>query len=287
MAAVRITEFTDPACPWAYSAEPFRRRLDWLYGDALEWDVRMVGLSDSPEHYLEMGFTPEQASRPPSGASPTTTACRSTPPCGPAWRPRCPACRAVVAARRNAPDRMRAAAAAPAGAPLLAASCSTSRRPSTAPPRDAGHRRPPTSTRWIAGAGDRGGAARRHGRRARGRCRRPSCSTTRLANWSGGRRYTCPSYEIERLADGVRIAVPGFQPFAVYDVIMANLVPGIRRADPPASVGGGARAGPGTPARHQGGRRRPRHPPRGRPRGARPGGATRSTWAPTGSGPSP
>jgi hypothetical protein len=34
----------------------------------------------------------------------------------------------------------------------------------------------------------------------------------------------------------VRIAVPGFQPFAVYDVVTANLVPGLERRDPPASV---------------------------------------------------
>jgi hypothetical protein len=58
----------------------------------------------------------------------------------------------------------------------------------------------------------------------------------KLANWSGGRRYTCPSYEIVRVADGVRIAVPGFQPFAVYDVVTANLVPGVDRRDPPESV---------------------------------------------------
>ncbi len=58
----------------------------------------------------------------------------------------------------------------------------------------------------------------------------------RLANWSGGRRYTCPSYEIVRRSDGVRIAVPGFQPFAAYDVVLANLVPGSERRDPPASV---------------------------------------------------
>src|SRR5581483_3155256 len=58
----------------------------------------------------------------------------------------------------------------------------------------------------------------------------------KLANWSGGVRYTCPSYEIERLPDGVCIAVPGFQPFAVYDVITANLVPGLERRDPPGSV---------------------------------------------------
>ena len=58
----------------------------------------------------------------------------------------------------------------------------------------------------------------------------------KLANWSGGQRYTCPSYEITRLADGVRIAVPGFQPFGVYDVITANLVPGLDRREPAESV---------------------------------------------------
>ena len=54
----------------------------------------------------------------------------------------------------------------------------------------------------------------------------------KLANWSGGRRYTCPSYEITRLADGVTIAVPGFQPFSVYDVLLANLIPGTERREP-------------------------------------------------------
>ena len=58
----------------------------------------------------------------------------------------------------------------------------------------------------------------------------------RLANWSGGRRYTCPSYEIVRRSDGVRIAVPGFQPFAAYDVVLANLVPTADRREPPGSV---------------------------------------------------
>jgi hypothetical protein len=60
----------------------------------------------------------------------------------------------------------------------------------------------------------------------------------KLANWSGGRRYTCPSYEILRLSDGVRIAVPGFQPFSSYDVILANLVPDLGRRIPPDGVEG-------------------------------------------------
>src|SRR5918912_3758219 len=62
-ADVCITEYTDPGCPWAYSAEPFRRRLSWVYGDSLEWRVRMVGLADSPDEYVERGFTPERQSQ--------------------------------------------------------------------------------------------------------------------------------------------------------------------------------------------------------------------------------
>ena len=58
----------------------------------------------------------------------------------------------------------------------------------------------------------------------------------KLANWSGGRRYTCPSYEITRLEDEVTISVPGFQPFAVYNTILANLVPGLDRRELPDDV---------------------------------------------------
>ena len=59
-AAVCITEFTDPGCPWAYSAEPVRARLRWLYGEHIDFDARMVVLSESPQDYLDKGFTPEK-----------------------------------------------------------------------------------------------------------------------------------------------------------------------------------------------------------------------------------
>ena len=62
MAELQITEFTDPACPFAWSAEPRRRRLEWLYGDQLGWEVRMVGLSSSADEYTDKGFTPERLS---------------------------------------------------------------------------------------------------------------------------------------------------------------------------------------------------------------------------------
>src|SRR3954463_4176774 len=106
-ADVRITEYTDPACPWAYSAEPFRRRLSWIYGDQLEWDVRMVGLSDDPRAMEAAGVTPQGPSDPYRKVSrahrmPIDTRVRER------LAASLPACRAVVAARLHAPDQMRA-----------------------------------------------------------------------------------------------------------------------------------------------------------------------------------
>ena len=45
---VQVTLFTDPACPFAFSAEPVRQRLLWHYGEQLEWTTRMIVLTDEP-----------------------------------------------------------------------------------------------------------------------------------------------------------------------------------------------------------------------------------------------
>ena len=107
MPAVRITEYTDPGCPWAYSAEPYRRRLRWLYGDDIEWHVRMVVLADSPDDYLEREFTPDK-----QAAAYTAISREHGMPIDTRERPRMaatrPACRAVVAARLH--DTVAAAA---------------------------------------------------------------------------------------------------------------------------------------------------------------------------------
>jgi hypothetical protein len=50
----------------------------------------------------------------------------------------------------------------------------------------------------------------------------------------GGRRYTCPSYELTR--DGERLSVPGIQPTASYEVAIANLAPELTRRDTPSDV---------------------------------------------------
>jgi len=232
MADVLITEYTDPACPWAYSAEPFRHRLNWLYGDRLEWQVRMVVLSESAADMEASGFDTKMLS-----SAYRTIARDHGMPIDTSVRPRMaatmPACRAVVAARLHAPDRMRrllrrlrvrhfAGELLDEPATIAAAA------------RDAGID-PADLERWTAGD-DVETALREDMAASRHPIDAARVLDEKLANWSGGRRYTCPSYEIVRVADGVKIAVPGFQPFPVYDVVTANLVPGVDRRDPPGSV---------------------------------------------------
>src|SRR5436305_2529827 len=104
MADVCITEYTDPACPWAYSAEPFRRRLEWLYGDQIEWVPRMVVLAESADQYESRGFTVDKQSAAfrkisrehgmPIDSHPRERMAATLP-----------ACRAVVATRVHAPER--------------------------------------------------------------------------------------------------------------------------------------------------------------------------------------
>jgi predicted DsbA family dithiol-disulfide isomerase len=232
MAHVCITEYTDPGCPWAYSAEPFRRRLTWLYGDALEWRVRMVGLAESPDEYVERGFTPERQSSAfamiaREHGMPIDTSVRSR------MAATVPACRAVVAARLHAPDKvrrlLRRLRVRHFSGQLL-----------DDPETIAGAARdadidPGELERWTTGD-DVEAALREDMAAARHPIAAARVLDDKLANWSGGRRYTCPSYEIVRVEDGVRIAVPGFQPFAVYDVVTANLVPGVDRREPAESV---------------------------------------------------
>jgi predicted DsbA family dithiol-disulfide isomerase len=231
-ADVCITEFTDPGCPWAWSAEPFRRRLQWLYGDALKWERRMVVLADDPQEYVEKGFTPEKLS-----AAYATMSRDHGMPMDTSVRPRmaatAPACRAIVAARLHAPDAedalLRAFRVRNFAGQLLDEEATFVDAAGDAG-LDAEELRA-----WMAGD-DVESALEQDRAAAREPIPAARVLDDKLANWSGGRRYTCPSLEIIRRSDGVRLAVPGFQPFAAYDVVLANLVPGAARREPPLSA---------------------------------------------------
>src|SRR6202044_956928 len=95
-AAVEITHFTDPSCPFAFSAEPIRWRLRWHYGEQLRWHDVMIVLTAGDRREAERL----------AGGAPTLQRVYGMP-IDPAPRSRPassePACRAVIAARLFAP----------------------------------------------------------------------------------------------------------------------------------------------------------------------------------------
>ncbi len=225
-ATLHIRHFTDPGCPFAFSAEPARLKLRWLFGDQLEWEDRMVVLARSRDHYAAKGFTPEKQS-----ASFRRLQREHGMPIDPVEREAIgatePACRAVVAARLHAPDRseqllrrlrVRYMASGMLDDPELIATAA----------RDAGLD-PEELRGWMEGD-DVAAALEEDVGLARQPAERALALDGKLADAGDGRRYTCPSYELGRTdGRGPTLAVPGFQPFAAYEVVLANLAPELKR----------------------------------------------------------
>ncbi len=232
MAHVHITEFSDPGCPWAYSAEPTRRRLNWIYGDEVEWSTRMVVLAESPEEYEEKGVTPENIQE-----STRRIAADHGMPIDTTLRPHvtatADACRTVVGVRLNAPERERQMLRC-LRVGYFAGGMLDDRHTIDEAVRTA-ELDPNEVYGWATDEATEE-ALREDMAKAREPMPAAKALDHKLANWSGGLRYTCPSYEITRVEDGVTISVPGFQPFAAYDVVLANLIPGLDRRDPPEDV---------------------------------------------------
>src|SRR3954468_22717634 len=60
---VSVTHFSDPGCPWAYSASPAHTVLRWRYGDQLEWRLVTIGLTEQADQYVRRGYTPAGSAR--------------------------------------------------------------------------------------------------------------------------------------------------------------------------------------------------------------------------------
>jgi predicted DsbA family dithiol-disulfide isomerase len=232
MSTVQITEYSDPACPFAWSAEPSRRRIEWLYGDGLRSSPRMVGLHRSGEEMEREGVTVEmlaatQAKLAHAHHLPMQTAPRER------LAGSLAACRAVVAVRLHEPARERAMLRALrvlnfSGRQLDEPGTlgEGARRAGVDPDALQGWMRDPDTERALDG--DMAAA------------RQPSPQALALASKlaatdDGGHRYTCPSWELTRGEDTV--AVPGFQPLAAYEIAIANLAPELARRDDPDDVG--------------------------------------------------
>lgn len=222
---LEVTVFTDPACPFAFSAEPVRLRLAWHYGDQLRWRMRMIVLTLEPgemEKLAQGAPTLQRRHGMPIDPAPYSRPASSEP-----------ACRAVVAARLHAPAleeallrrlRVRTMLGGLLDDPELLAAAA----------HDVGLE-PSELDAWCASDEVREALqadidAARH----------PAPAARALDHKLGGpperRRYTAPSYEIRRNEDATSIAIPGFHPVEAYEAAIANLAPELIRRPKPETV---------------------------------------------------
>ncbi|MCW3065206.1 MAG: hypothetical protein JWN32_2378 [Solirubrobacterales bacterium] len=220
-----VTLFTDPGCPWAYSASPALAVLRWRYGDGLDWRLVTIGLTEDAEQYVRRGYNPARAT-----AGYLTFGRRFGMPFGTEPRPRMVAtgraCRAIVATRLRHPGRewaaLRALQLAWFTTPLVLDEDDAIAQALSGvadidvpgivaalgdPEVEAAYQADRELTRSAAG-----GATEAQGK---------------TANTDGRVRFTAPSLVFER--DGRRVEAGGFQPVEAYDVVIANLDPALAR----------------------------------------------------------
>ncbi len=230
-APVMIRHFTDPTCPFGFSAERQRLRLEWLYGDQLDWELHMIVLSEEPNP----DFPPERIAE-----GRRKLHMQYGMPID--WRLVAPpasvdGCRSVVGARLHAPAREEA----------LLRRLRVLTFAGEAIDDPAVLDRAATEAGLDAGevAGWRGedeveAALREDMRDARAPSPASRAQDYKLGGPAEERRYTCPSYELIRAAEppadwetASRVDLPGFRPVEAYETALANLAPELaRRADP-------------------------------------------------------
>jgi 2-hydroxychromene-2-carboxylate isomerase len=225
---ISATLYNDPACPWAYSAYPAFRVLEWRYGAQLDWRLVLIGLSESAEQYAARGYTPLR------GALGQTRFRRYGMPFSPTPKARVSAtgraCRAVVAARLLDSgsewrvfralqlanftssillDEDEDIAAALRGVDGVDAAAIVRRLDD--PGVTAAYEQDKAEARSAAGS-----AAELQGK---------------TAQTDGPVRFTAPSLVFAY--EGQRLVAGGFQPVEAYDVLVVNLDPALERREPP------------------------------------------------------
>jgi protein-disulfide isomerase-like protein with CxxC motif len=228
MPKISITHFSDPACPWAYSASPALAVLRWRYDEQLDWRLVTIGLSENAERYVELGFTPTRMTLGnlsfrrfgmPFAYQPRARLAASSR-----------ACRAIVATRLLDPERQydvhRALQLASftttlvldqdedialALQPLEDLDVERIVAAIDAPETIEGYESDKAETRTAAGG--------------------PTEFQGKARQTDGPVRFSAPSLVFQ--SDGRRLEAGGFQTIEAYDVLIANLDPTLARNEPP------------------------------------------------------
>ncbi|HEX2087932.1 MAG TPA: DsbA family protein [Solirubrobacteraceae bacterium] len=230
---IRVTHFSDPGCPFAYSASPALAALRWRYGAQLEWRHVMIGLTEDAAQYAERGYTPLRMAQGqrrfrrfgmPLGRGPKKRLAATAR-----------ACRTVVAVRLTQPQLEWPAFRAlqltqfTTDLPLDADEAlldALGRLPGVDPPAILARIDAPDVVEAYE-------ADRAQARTAAGS---PTEFQGKAANTDGAVRYTAPSLIFEH-EDGRRLEAGGFQGLDAYDVCIANLDRSLDRRGAPDDLG--------------------------------------------------
>jgi protein-disulfide isomerase-like protein with CxxC motif len=228
---VQATLYTDPVCPWAYSASPALRVLEWRFGDQLAWHLVVIGLREQVSEAAARAYDPARSLH-----GHATFRQRYGMPFGLVPKPRQSAtgrgCRAIVAARLVEPGSewrvLRALQLANFTSPLLLDDDELIRGALRAAPGvDADTIVDRLDDPEVTAAYERD---RAEARMAAGTAAEAQDKTSTS---DGPVRFTAPSVVFER--DGRRLVAGGWQPILAYDVLLANLDPTLRRTPAPDS----------------------------------------------------
>jgi 2-hydroxychromene-2-carboxylate isomerase len=225
---IDVIHFTDPGCPWAYSAWPAHTTLRWRYGDQLRWTLVTIGLTEDAAQYAARGYSPTLSALGLERFRRFSMPFQITPK--PRLSATSPGCRAIVATRLAQPELEEAALRA-----LQFAQFTT-----TGVLEDPDMLRSALATVEGLDADavvgriedpDVMDAYEADRARARTAAGSPTEFQGRAANTDGQVRYTAPSLVFES-DDGRRLEAGGFQPIEAYDVVIANLDPTLERRPP-------------------------------------------------------
>ena len=226
---IDVTHFTDPGCPWAYSASPALTTLRWRFGDSLRWKLVTIGLAEDRALYLARGYSPVTMATGwrrifarygmPLAFTPKADVSATAP-----------GCRAIVATRLDAPGREMEVLRA-----LQLQNFTTTGRLeepemlraalASVPGLDADALVARIDDADVRAAYEEDRAA------ARTAAGSPTEAQGRAFNSDGAVRYTAPSLYFTN-DDGRSLEAGGFQPLEAYDVVIANLDPTLPRRPP-------------------------------------------------------
>ncbi|MCW3040750.1 MAG: hypothetical protein JWM31_2655 [Solirubrobacterales bacterium] len=229
---ITVTHYSDPGCPWAYSASPALAALAWRYGAQLRWDLVMIGLAEDPQLYVDRGYTPDRQ------AKGYLSFRRFGMPFATAPRSRVVAtgraCRAIVATRLLAPELEYAVFRAL----QFTQFCTTELFDTPEGIGAALARVPGLDAELVLAELDdpRTEAAYQEDRaRTRSAAGGPTEFQGKAAQTDGPVRFTAPSLQLTH-ADGRSLEAGGFQPLEAYDVCIANLDVSLTRRPPAATA---------------------------------------------------